>query len=152
MKEISCTSVDSCVKRDISVGLGSGQCHLSQGRRCIQRHPRLGGTGRNNQASERDTTTKFKHPLQADEIEQSIVNNRSSEHIKAIAWITFVRRALDHDHLMRLQSRVEGMSVSVASGYGCNATVSWRLNEQPLYPPTVNDAASVQFTKEVAAG
>ena len=63
-----------------------------------------------------------------------------------------MHRALDHDHLKRLQSRVEGMSASVASGFGCNVTVSWRLDEQPLYPPTVNDAASVQFTKEVASG
>ena len=59
-------------------------------------------------------------------------------------------RALDHDHLMTLQRRVADMATSIASGYGCKATVSWRLEEQPLYPPTVNDAASVQFTKDVA--
>ena len=61
-------------------------------------------------------------------------------------------RALDHEHLIKLQIRVAEMATAVASGYGCNTTVSWRLDEQPLYPPTVNDAATVLFTKEVAAG
>ena len=69
-----------------------------------------------------------------------------------ISTFYIICRALSLDQLVTLQGRVKGMSASVASGFGCNVTVSWRLDEQPLYPPTVNDAASVQFTKEVAVG
>ena len=69
-----------------------------------------------------------------------------------ISTFCIICRALSLDQLLTLQGRVKDMSASVASGFGCNVTVSWRLDEQPLYPPTVNDAASVQFTKEVASG
>eukprot|EP00197_Chlamydomonas_leiostraca_P009534 CAMPEP_0202861742 /NCGR_PEP_ID=MMETSP1391-20130828/3038_1 /ASSEMBLY_ACC=CAM_ASM_000867 /TAXON_ID=1034604 /ORGANISM="Chlamydomonas leiostraca, Strain SAG 11-49" /LENGTH=420 /DNA_ID=CAMNT_0049541175 /DNA_START=19 /DNA_END=1281 /DNA_ORIENTATION=- len=60
-------------------------------------------------------------------------------------------RGLDHALLQRLQGRVESLTTSVAAGYGCNVSVDWRLQEQPYYPPTVNDAATVAFTNEVVA-
>ncbi len=59
-------------------------------------------------------------------------------------------RSLERDGLLRLQRRVEELSQAVASGFGCNATVNWRLDVQPMYPPTVNDKATVDFTNKVA--
>ncbi|GAX80498.1 hypothetical protein CEUSTIGMA_g7936.t1 [Chlamydomonas eustigma] len=59
-------------------------------------------------------------------------------------------RSLDHAALLHNQRRVEEMAVAFAAGYGCNASVNWRLDEQPLYPPTVNDPPTAAFTTRVA--
>jgi len=61
-------------------------------------------------------------------------------------------RALTHEHLMYLQRRINEMAPALVVAYNCQADVDWRLDEQPLYPPTINDAETVQFTKGVAAG
>ncbi len=60
-------------------------------------------------------------------------------------------RALEPRHLEHLQKRVEQLVPTLALGFGCNASVDWRLNEQPLYPPTVNDARTAEFARNVAA-
>jgi hypothetical protein len=54
-------------------------------------------------------------------------------------------------HVRRyMKGRIESMVPTLAAAYGCNATVDWRLEEQPYYPPTVNDEKSVAFTREIA--
>ncbi|GFR48947.1 hypothetical protein Agub_g10961, partial [Astrephomene gubernaculifera] len=60
-------------------------------------------------------------------------------------------RGLTHEHLMFMKRRLEEMAPAVASGYGCNATVDWRLDEQPYYPPTVNDERMANFAMQTAA-
>ena len=60
-------------------------------------------------------------------------------------------RALTLDQLIKLKSRVEEMTPLIVAGFGCNATVNWRLEDQPLYPPTVNDKdLTNQFSSQVA--
>ncbi len=59
-------------------------------------------------------------------------------------------RGLSHDMLMTLQRRIESMSQAVASAFACNASVDWRLSEQPYYAPLVNDPHTVSFAKGVA--
>ncbi|KAG1672050.1 hypothetical protein FOA52_008926 [Chlamydomonas sp. UWO 241] len=49
-----------------------------------------------------------------------------------------------------MRGRVEDVVSKVASGFGCTGSVDWRLDEQPLYPPVVNDPATAKFTGEVA--
>lgn len=41
------------------------------------------------------------------------------------------------------------MVPAVASGFSCSSTVDWRLEEQPYYPPTVNNDAMAAFAAEV---
>lgn len=53
---------------------------------------------------------------------------------------------------MFMKRRLEEMAPAVASGYGCNATVDWRLDEQPYYPPTVNDERMAEFAMQVRSG
>jgi hypothetical protein len=60
-------------------------------------------------------------------------------------------RALTHEKLEELQQRLEGLSVAVAAGFGCNASVDWKLDVHPYYPPTVNDPAAAAFAEGVAA-
>ncbi len=60
-------------------------------------------------------------------------------------------RALSHEVMEVLQVRLEDMSARVAEGYGCTATVDWRLDYQPYYPPTVNDPGMAGFAQDVAA-
>jgi IAA-amino acid hydrolase len=42
------------------------------------------------------------------------------------------------------------MAASHAAGFGCNGTVDWRLDEQPYYPPVVNDDGAADFAWGVA--
>ncbi|EFJ47428.1 hypothetical protein VOLCADRAFT_81528 [Volvox carteri f. nagariensis] len=60
-------------------------------------------------------------------------------------------RGLTHEHLMFMKRRLEEMAPAVVAGYGCNATVDWRLEEQPYYPPTVNDERMATFALQTAA-
>ncbi|GIL52966.1 hypothetical protein Vafri_8697, partial [Volvox africanus] len=60
-------------------------------------------------------------------------------------------RGLTHEHLMFMKQRLEEMAPTVAAAYGCNATVDWRLAEQPYYPPTVNDERMASFALQTAA-
>lgn len=48
------------------------------------------------------------------------------------------------------QGRVEAMAPALAAAFGCNATIDWRLEEQPYYPPTVNDGGAAAFARRVA--
>lgn len=50
---------------------------------------------------------------------------------------------------MFMKRRIEEMAPAVTSGYGCTATVDWRLDEQPYYPPTVNDDSMAAFASQV---
>ena len=71
--------------------------------------------------------------------------------IPSIATIGGTIRALTLEQLLKLQSRVEEMTPLIVAGFGCNATVSWRLEDQPLYPPTVNDKQlTTDFSIKVA--
>lgn len=56
-------------------------------------------------------------------------------------------RALTQETFDRLHSRIETIVTSTADMYGCTANVSW---SHVPYPPTVNDAAMVNFVKSVA--
>ncbi|PNW70634.1 hypothetical protein CHLRE_17g728100v5 [Chlamydomonas reinhardtii] len=60
-------------------------------------------------------------------------------------------RGLTHEHLMFMKRRIEEMAPAIAAGYSCNATVDWRLDEQPYYPPTVNDESMAAFALKTAA-
>ncbi|KAG2490995.1 hypothetical protein HYH03_010667 [Edaphochlamys debaryana] len=60
-------------------------------------------------------------------------------------------RGLTHEHLLYMKRRIEEMSPAVAAAYGCNATVDWRLDEQPYYPPTVNDEKAAAFAMQAGA-
>ncbi|KAL6753953.1 hypothetical protein V8C86DRAFT_2714039 [Haematococcus lacustris] len=71
--------------------------------------------------------------------------------IPDVAQLGGTIRALDHEAMMRLQSRVGSLSEGVAQGYGCSAEVDWRQDQQPYYPPTVNDAAVERVTQQMAA-
>ncbi|KAJ9511326.1 hypothetical protein QJQ45_029740 [Haematococcus lacustris] len=71
--------------------------------------------------------------------------------IPDVAQLGGTIRALDHEAMMRLQSRVGSLSKGVAQGYGCSAEVDWRQDQQPYYPPTVNDAAVERVTQQMAA-
>jgi metal-dependent amidase/aminoacylase/carboxypeptidase family protein len=57
---------------------------------------------------------------------------------------------MGHDQMVRTARRIETMVAAVAAGYGCNVTVDWRQEEQPYYPPTVNDGAAAAFVRRVA--
>lgn len=57
---------------------------------------------------------------------------------------------LTHEHLMFMKRRIEEMAPAIAAGYSCNATVDWRLDEQPYYPPTVNDESMAAFALKVS--
>ncbi len=50
---------------------------------------------------------------------------------------------------MFMKRRIEEMAPAVTAGYGCTATVDWRLDEQPYYPPTVNDDGMAAFASQV---
>lgn len=58
-------------------------------------------------------------------------------------------RGLDHDVLVRLQQRVESLTSSVAAGYGCNATVDWRLDTQPVSMTVFNVEDGVDVEERV---
>jgi len=51
----------------------------------------------------------------------------------------------------RLQQRLEEVSASTASTYGCTAEVDWMLESHPYYPPVVNDPEAAMFLGDVAA-
>jgi amidohydrolase len=91
---------------------------------------------------------------------QTLVSRETSPLASSVVSVTLVRagdgafnvipststlggtiRALTLDQLLKLKARVEEMAPLIVAGFGCNATVDWRLDEQPLYPPTVNDKA-----------
>jgi IAA-amino acid hydrolase len=61
-------------------------------------------------------------------------------------------RALTHEHIEALRGRIASMAAAVAAAYGCTASVDWREDIQPYYPPTVNDPAAAAFAARVASG
>eukprot|EP00798_Chlamydomonas_sp_ICE-L_P028358 gene28359-31485_t len=61
-----------------------------------------------------------------------------------------VSPALSPTHLLHMRDRVNKVVPALADGFGCTTTISWRLDEQPLYPPTVNDPTMAEFQKDVA--
>ncbi|KAF5827966.1 hypothetical protein DUNSADRAFT_18450 [Dunaliella salina] len=60
-------------------------------------------------------------------------------------------RTLDHDTMVHLQGRLESLAAAVAAGHGCTTSLDWRLNEQPYYPPTVNDPKVAAMSAAAAA-
>uniref|UniRef100_A0A6S8GW75 Peptidase M20 dimerisation domain-containing protein n=2 Tax=Dunaliella tertiolecta TaxID=3047 RepID=A0A6S8GW75_DUNTE len=60
-------------------------------------------------------------------------------------------RTLDHDTMVHLQGRLESLAAAIAAGFGCTTSLDWRLNEQPYYPPTVNDPKVAAMAAAVAA-
>lgn len=49
-----------------------------------------------------------------------------------------------------LKGRVEALVPTLVAAYGCNGTVEWVEEEHPSYPPLVNDAHAVAFTRGIA--
>lgn len=41
------------------------------------------------------------------------------------------------------------LAAAQAQAFGCTADVDWREEEQPYYPPTVNDAGAYAFAADV---
>ncbi|KAK9829138.1 hypothetical protein WJX72_004097 [[Myrmecia] bisecta] len=58
-------------------------------------------------------------------------------------------RCLTHDGMMTLQKRVTEVIRAQAASFGCTADISWREEDQPYYPPTVNDKGAFEFAKDV---
>lgn len=60
-------------------------------------------------------------------------------------------RALTGKQMTHIRARMDALVQPFAAAYGCNGTINWRLNEQPYYPPTVNDDKAAAFAWDVAS-
>jgi len=58
-------------------------------------------------------------------------------------------RTLSHAHMEVTKKRLIELAAAQAQAYGCTADVDWREEEQPYYPPTVNDAGAYAFAADV---
>lgn len=61
-------------------------------------------------------------------------------------------RSLSLAGTQHLRERIESVMQSTAAAYQCTAEVDFLESEHPVYPPTVNDGATYQFARGVAAG
>ena len=68
--------------------------------------------------------------------------------IPASATIRGTIRALSTEMLMSLRDKLEHMLESTDSMYGCNSTIVYSPD---FYPPTVNDAELVNWSKDIGA-
>lgn len=85
-------------------------------------------------------------------MQKTHLSERVHLHNVAPRCCAVLRRALTDEIMKQLQRRVEEVATSVAKAHGCNATVDWRLDTQPYYPPTVNDVFMVRWLRRSPQG
>mmetsp|Transcript_1918 Transcript_1918/g.2843 ORF Transcript_1918/g.2843 Transcript_1918/m.2843 type:complete len:498 (-) Transcript_1918:198-1691(-) len=100
---------------------------------------------------------------------QTLVSRETSPLGSAVLSVTFIHggdaynvipaqvviggtiRALSRPQLSHLQRRLTEQTQLVARALGCEAQVDWREDEQPYYPPTVNDPHMARLVAEIAS-